>query len=98
MRSRTLTAVALAIGSAAVYLAVVAAQQPVPPAAPGAQTAAGRGAAQAPGRGAAAPPPVPGGLPVKPATEEDLLNDKGGIPEGFTSIFNGQDLTGWHVS
>jgi hypothetical protein len=28
----------------------------------------------------------------------DLLDDKGGIPEGFTRIFNGRDLTGWHVS
>ena len=66
--------------------------------APAAQGAPAAGQGQG-GRGAAAPaPPMPGGLPVKPATEADLLADKGGIPEGFTSIFNGKDLTGWHVS
>ena len=41
---------------------------------------------------------MPGGLSPKPATEADLINDKGGIPEGFTPIFNGKDLTGWHIS
>ena len=46
----------------------------------------------------AAPAPAPGGLPPKAATEEDLLNDKGGVPEGFTPIFNGKDLSGWHIS
>ena len=53
----------------------------------------GRGA-----QGQAALPPMPGGLPPKPATEADSLNDKGGIPEGFTPIFNGKDLSGWHIS
>jgi len=41
---------------------------------------------------------MPGGLPPRPQTEADLLNDKGGIPEGFTPIFNGKDLSGWHIS
>jgi hypothetical protein len=66
------------------------------------QPAGGQGQAPAAGRGGqgaqAATPPVPGGLPPKPQTEADLLNDKGGIPEGFTPIFNGTDLTGWHIS
>ena len=83
------------------------------PASQGAPTQAGRGtqppargqqpgaAGQRGGRGAqgdAAPPPAPGGLPPRAATEADLLDDKGGIPEGFTPIFNGKDLSGWHVS
>jgi hypothetical protein len=63
-----------------------------PPAAPAGQTAAGRGGQPA------TLPPMPGGLPPRPQTEADLLNDKGGIPEGFTPIFNGKDLSGWHVS
>jgi hypothetical protein len=66
------------------------------------QPAGGQGQAPAAGRGGqgaqAATPPVPGGLPPKPQTEADLLNDKGGIPEGFTPIFNGTDLRGWHIS
>jgi 3-keto-disaccharide hydrolase len=83
-----------------------------PPAARGAQPQAGSGSqagaqGQQPAAGgqrggaqaqAAAPPPMPGGLPPKPAAEADLLDDKGGIPEGFTPIFNGKDLSGWHVS
>jgi hypothetical protein len=67
----------------------------------GTQGQAGTPAAQAQGRGGApqaAPPPAPGGLPVRPQTEADLLDDKGGIPEGFTRIFNGNDLSGWHIS
>jgi len=84
------------------------------PAAQGAQPQAGRGNQPAQGQQAgqpapaqagrggqgqpAAPPPIPGGLPPRPATEADLINDKGGIPEGFTSIFNGKDLSGWHIS
>ena len=52
-------------------------QQP-PAAGPAGQTAAGRGGQPA------TPPPMPGGLPPRPQTEADLLNDKGGIPEGFT--------------
>lgn len=43
-------------------------------------------------------PPLPGGLSLAPQTQNDLIADKGGIPEGFTSIFNGKDLDGWHVS
>ena len=41
---------------------------------------------------------APGGLSVPPLTQNELLADKGGLPEGFTSIFNGKDLTGWHIS
>ena len=34
-----------------------------------------------------------------PATASQVTPDPGPmIPEGFTSIFNGKDLTGWHVS
>ena len=66
-------------------------QQP-PPAGQAGQPAAGRGGQPA------TPPPMPGGLPPRPRTEADLLNDKGGIPEGFTPIFNGKDLSGWHIS
>ena len=66
--------------------------QPPPAAGPAGQTAAGRGGQPA------TPPPMPGGLPPRPQTEADLLNDKGGIPEGFTPIFNGKDLSGWHIS
>jgi len=40
----------------------------------------------------------PGGLSIAPQTQNDLLADKGGLPEGFTSIFNGKDLSGWHIS
>jgi len=71
------------------------------PAAPPQQPPAAGQAAQTPaGRGGqpATPPPMPGGLPPRPQTEADLLNDKGGIPEGFTPIFNGKDLSGWHIS
>lgn len=71
------------------------------PAAPGQQPPAGGPAGQtAAGRGGqpATPPPMPGGLPPRSQTEADLLNDKGGIPEGFTPIFNGKDLSGWHIS
>jgi hypothetical protein len=41
---------------------------------------------------------APGGLSVPPLTQNELLADKGGLPDGFTSIFNGKDLTGWHIS
>jgi hypothetical protein len=107
MRFRALDAAVVAAGCV-VSLTVIAAQQPAqPPAAGRGNQPASQGqqpatAGQQGGRGgqgqAAAPPPVPGGLPPKPATEADLLSDKGGIPEGFTPIFNGKDLSGWHVS
>jgi hypothetical protein len=29
---------------------------------------------------------------------EPQISDEGKIPDGFTPIFNGKDLTGWHVS
>jgi hypothetical protein len=44
-----------------------------------------------------APPPVPGGLFARPQTMAVVLADMGGIPVGFTRIFNGRDLTGGHV-
>jgi len=43
-------------------------------------------------------PPVPGGLSIAPQTQNDLIADKGGLPDGFTSLFNGKDLSGWHIS
>jgi hypothetical protein len=87
MPSRTWIAAGVA-GCFVVGLTVIAAQQP----AQGTQSQAGRGGQPA------TPPPMPGGLPPRPQTEADLLNDKGGIPEGFTPIFNGKDLSGWHIS
>ena len=47
-----------------------------------------RQAATAPAGQAAAPPAVP--KPIEPPAPF--------APEGFTAIFNGRDLTGWHVS
>lgn len=32
------------------------------------------------------------------AGASDLLAQHGQVPEGFTPIFNGEDLTGWHIS
>jgi len=45
-----------------------------------------------------ATPPAPGGLSLGPHTKEDLITDKGGLPDGFTPLFNGKDLSGWHIS
>lgn len=42
--------------------------------------------------------PAPGGLSVAPQTQNDLNADKGGLPDGFTALFNGKDLSGWHIS
>ena len=95
MRSRTLVATCAA-GVLAVGLASPTAQQTAPQ--PAAQPAAGRGQAAAAPAATPAPPPVPGGLFVRPQTMAELLADKGGIPEGFTRIFNGTDLSGWNVS
>ena len=39
-------------------------------------------------------PPSPAATPAQLAQPADL----GRVPEGFTPIFNGKDLTGWHVS
>lgn len=39
-------------------------------------------------------PSSPAAAPAQPAPTTDL----GRVPEGFTPIFNGRDLTGWHVS
>jgi hypothetical protein len=44
------------------------------------------------------PPPEPGGLSIEPKTQDDLREDTGGLPEGFTPLFNGEDLSGWHIS
>jgi hypothetical protein len=43
-------------------------------------------------------PGKPGGLSPEPRSQNDLQADKGELPEGFTSLFNGKDLSGWHVS
>jgi 3-keto-disaccharide hydrolase len=40
--------------------------------------------------------PLPG-QPPRAMTEEEMARPAP-IPEGFTPIFNGKDLTGWHVS
>jgi hypothetical protein len=48
----------------------------------------GRQAATAPAGQVAAPPAVP--KPIEPPAPF--------VPEGFTGIFNGRDLTGWHIS
>lgn len=112
MRSRTVLAGVCTAGALVAGFTIVGAQQPAQPGGRGQQPAqpaargqqpaapAAQAAPAAAGRGAqaAAPAPVPGGLPPRPQTEADLLNDKGGIPEGFTPIFNGKDLSGWHVS
>ena len=42
--------------------------------------------------------PVPGGQSVPAQTQDDLIDDTGGLPDGFTPIFNGEDLSGWHIS
>jgi Domain of Unknown Function (DUF1080) len=47
-----------------------------------------RVSAQAGQRGAAAPP----------AAQNEMADPGPRIPDGFTPIFNGRDLTGWHVS
>jgi hypothetical protein len=39
-------------------------------------------------------PPSPAAAPAQLAQPADL----GRVPDGFTPIFNGTDLTGWHVS
>jgi hypothetical protein len=48
----------------------------------------GRQAATAPAGQVAAPPAVPN--PIAPPAPF--------VPDGFTAIFNGRDLTGWHIS
>jgi hypothetical protein len=48
----------------------------------------GRQAATSPAGQVAAPPAVP--KPIEPPAPF--------VPEGFTAIFNGRDLTGWHIS
>lgn len=37
------------------------------------------------------------GQPLRPLTEEQMATPAA-VPEGFTPIFNGKDLGGWHVS
>src|SRR5690242_180181 len=37
------------------------------------------------------------GLPPRAMVEEDMAKPAA-IPEGFTPIFNGKDLSGWHIS
>ena len=68
-----------------------AVQAPPAPAVQGAPQAASQAGAQAGGRGG-----VPGGGVVAvPTTNEESLPR---VPVGFTPIFNGKDLTGWHIS
>jgi 3-keto-disaccharide hydrolase len=43
------------------------------------------------------PAPAPQGQPPRALTEEQIAKPAP-IPDGFTPIFNGKDLTGWHVS
>ena len=87
----------LAIG---VVVIPLFAQQPAP-----AQPGAAQGAVQAPGGGRAGQGPGAqaagrGGMGGRgavavPTTNEESLPK---VPVGFTPIFNGKDLTGWHVS
>jgi hypothetical protein len=58
-------------------------------------TAAGLGAQQAP-----APTRTTGPVPAAAAPPDgpEPNAPKAPIPDGFTEIFNGKDLTGWHVS
>jgi hypothetical protein len=37
------------------------------------------------------------GLPPRPLSETEMI-EAPPVPDGFTPIFNGRDLTGWHVS
>lgn len=71
-----------------------AAQAPAPPAgqpgAPGQRGAAGQAGAAAAARGG-----MGRGVQAVPTTNEETLPK---VPVGFTPIFNGKDLTGWHVS
>ena len=97
MRARILISVCAAGCLVASLVSVTAQQAPPPAPAQGAAPAAGRGQGAGPAA-QPAPPPAPGGLFPRPHAMADLLNDKGGIPEGFTPIFNGKDLSGWHVS
>ena len=67
-----------------------AVQTPPPP--------GGRGGTQAPGQPGAQPAGRGGmgrGAVAVPTTNEESLPK---VPVGFTPIFNGKDLTGWHVS
>jgi hypothetical protein len=41
---------------------------------------------------------APGLRPVPDYTKLNVTPEAPAVPEGFTSIFNGRDLTGWHVS
>jgi hypothetical protein len=58
------------------------------------------GHAQVPGTAAQPAQPAQASQPAQPTTTPPPPPPDPGpkIPEGFTSIFNGQDLTGWHVS
>jgi hypothetical protein len=70
-------------------------QTPAPPAGQGAAQGAGR-AGQAPGAQAAGRGMMMGrGVQAIPTTMEETPPK---VPVGFTPIFNGKDLTGWHIS
>ena len=73
------------IGAVAVGAILLAAQQPPAPAAPAAPVQ----------------PTItlaPGLRPVPDYTKANIVPEAPAVPEGFTSLFNGRDLTGWHVS
>ncbi len=79
---------------AMVMIPLVVAQQQ------GGQPAASAQPTAAPARGAQPAPAAPAraggrGVVAVPQTNDDPLPK---IPVGFTSIFNGKDLTGWHIS
>jgi hypothetical protein len=42
--------------------------------------------------------PTPQTPPAAPSVPEVIDPPKPFVPDGFTAIFNGQDLTGWHIS
>jgi hypothetical protein len=89
MRKSSVCIVACAAVLALVLIPLFAQQR-------GGQQEAGAQPAIATGRGGQ-PASARGGLPpaILPRTNEDPLPK---VPIGFTPIFNGKDLTGWHIS
>src|SRR5512143_3603584 len=47
---------------------------------------------------AQAPTPAQGTTAQAPAAQPGVQDPGPRLPDGFTPIFNGKDLTGWHVS
>lgn len=79
---RPVQSVAIAVLSTAFGVTVMALQQPAAPAAPAQPTLT----------------LAPGLRPVPDYTKVNITPEVPPVPEGFTSLFNGRDLTGWHVS